>query len=402
MKTNKFHKNFKLQGNSFNSVGELLLFSKSIAIEVYQFLEDWFDDKLYIEVRTSGSTGAPKLIQLQKKFMINSAKATGVFFELSENTTALLCMSPNYIAGKMMLVRALTLGWNLDVVEVTSKPLKNSDKNYDFSEMVPLQIANSLSEIEKIKKLIIGGGVVSNQLLNQIQQIKTEVFATYGMTETITHIAVRKLNNFQKAIESETKQSQFSIPPNDKIPSQAEKNVRFRLAELDAASHYKVFTNIKISTDERGCLVIEAPKISDELIITNDLVELFSEIEFKWLGRYDSIINSGGIKIIPEQLEEKLTNLISEPFFLAGLPDAALGEKLILVIEKVIPEMSRSALISTTLNNHNNILFQKLKELKTLSKYEIPKEIYCIKNFVKTPTGKINRIATLKLLETKF
>ena len=108
MKTNKFHKNFKLQGNSFNSVGELLLFSKSIAIEVYQFLEDWFDDKLYIEVRTSGSTGAPKLIQLQKKFMINSAKATGVFFELSENTTALLCMSPNYIAGKMMLVRALT------------------------------------------------------------------------------------------------------------------------------------------------------------------------------------------------------------------------------------------------------------------------------------------------------
>ena len=288
MKTNKFHKSFKLQGNSFNSVEELLLSSKSIAIEVYQFLEDWFDDKLFIEVKTSGSTGAPKLIQLQKKFMINSANATGDFFELSENTTALLCMSPNYIAGKMMLVRALTLGWDLDVVEATSMPLKNSNKNYDFSAMVPLQVANSLSEIEKIKKLIIGGGVVSNQLLNQIQHIKNEVFATYGMTETITHIAVRKLNNFQKAIERETKQSQFSIPPNDKIPSQAEKNVRFRLAELDAASHYKVFTNIKISTDERGCLVIEAPKISDELIITNDLVELFSEIDFLKLANEKS------------------------------------------------------------------------------------------------------------------
>lgn len=357
---NNFHKSFKLQGNSFSSVEELLLFSKSIATEVYQFLENWFDENSFIEVKTSGSTGTPKIIQLQKKLMINSAKATGDFFELSENTTALLCMSPNYIAGKMMLVRALTLGWQLDVVEPTSTPLNTIKKVYDFSAMVPLQMANSLNEIHKVKKLIIGGGVVSNELLNELQQIKTAVFATYGMTETITHIAVKKLNNFKNVIARETKQS-----------------------------HYKTLPNIKISTDKRGCLLINATKISNELIITNDLVELVSETEFKWLGRYDSIINSGGIKLIPEQLEGKLTKLIKEQFFVTGLPDAVLGEKLILVIEYE----------SSKVEKLKSILFRKIKELKTLSKYEIPKGIYCIKNFVKTPTGKINRTATLKLLE---
>ncbi|GGK56380.1 MULTISPECIES: AMP-binding protein [Flavobacteriaceae] len=355
-----FHIKFRLQGKSFSSNQDLIDFSRTISAEVHSFLKDWFHKRSIIEVKTSGSTGTPKVIQLQKKHMINSAKATGDFFKLSENTTALLCMSPNYIAGKMILVRALTLGWQLDVVEPTSKPLKNSNKNYDFSAMVPLQVANSLSEIERIKKLIVGGGVVSNQLLNQIKQVKTEVFATYGMTETITHIAVKKINNFSTVISSAV----------DK-------------------SHYKTLKNIKISTDERGCLVINAPKISDEIVVTNDLVELVSENEFKWLGRYDSIINSGGIKLIPEQIEEKLSVLIKEQFFVTGLPDAVLGEKLILVIEHE----------NFTVERLKSLLFQKMKALKTLSKYEIPKEIYCIKNFIKTETGKINRTTTMKLLQ---
>jgi O-succinylbenzoic acid--CoA ligase len=320
--------------------------------------------------------------------MINSAIATGIFFKLSENTRVLLCMSPNYIAGKMMLVRALTLGWHIDVVAPTSNPLENIEKEYDFSAMVPLQLYSSLNEIYKIKKLIVGGGVVSKELLNEIQHIKTEVFATYGMTETSTHIAVKKLNNLS-----------FDSESNTKIPSQVENDIRLRKATLVSASHYKTLRNIKISTDKRGCLIISAPKVSNAQIITNDLVELVSETSFNWLGRFDSIINSGGIKLIPEQLEEKLSAIIEEPFFIAGLPDAVLGEKLVLVVENLLTERNRSALISTSLNPRNNEFFQKIKELKTLSKYEIPKEIYFVDYFVRTPTGKINRRETLKLLE---
>ena len=381
MTENKFHKKFKLQENSFNSVEELLLFSKSISVEVYQFLKNWFDEKPYIEVKTSGSTGTPKLIQLQKKHMINSAKATGKFFNLKENTTALLCMPVNFIAGKMMLVRALTLGWQINVVAPTSNPLENIENEYDFCAMVPLQVSNSLKDLHKIKKMIVGGGVVSNELLFKIQDLKTELFATYGMTETVTHIAVKKLNNFKNNVAIEKKQS---------VEFCHAEMVTERMQSVVLESHYKILPNIKISTDNRDCLIINAPKISDEIIITNDLVELISETEFNWLGRYDSIINSGGIKLIPEQLEEKLKTIIKEPFFIAGLPDAVLGEKLVLFVE----------FKSLKVEKLKSLLFHKITELQTLSKYEIPKEIYFVDNFIETPTGKINRTETLKLLKT--
>jgi len=352
-----FHRKFKLQGKSFSEVEDLLDFSETISTEVYSFLKEWFNNKTFIEVKTSGSTGTPKIIQLQKKHMVNSAKATGSFFNLYENTTALSCMSPNFIAGKMMLIRALTLGWQLDVVEATSTPLKNSNKEYDFSAMVPLQLNNSLQEIHKVKKLIVGGGVVSNELLTKIKNIKTGIFATYGMTETITHIAVKKLNNFDSDI----------LTPVEK-------------------SHYKTLPNISISIDSRGCLVVNAPSVSNNQIITNDLVELVSETEFKWLGRYDSIINSGGVKLIPEQIEEKLSEIINERFFVVGIPDAVLGERLILIIEGI----------------ENYVTLNKVKNLKTLTKFEMPKEIYWIKKFIETPTNKINRPKTLQLLKNIY
>lgn len=333
-------------------------FSKEISAEVSDFLRNWFDDKSFVEVKTSGSTGNPKIIRLQKSHMIKSAKATGDYFNLPENTTALLCMSTNYIAGKMMLVRALTLGWHLNVAEPTSNPLKNSDKIYDFSAMVPMQLHNSLADIHKIKKLIVGGGTVSNELLSKIQEIKTEIFATYGMTETITHIAVKKLN----VIANGAKQS-----------------------------NYKILPNIKIAVDHRGCLVIDAPTISAEKVITNDLVELISSTEFKWLGRIDNVINSGGVKLIPEQIEEKLAKIIKNRFFVAGIKDGVLGEKLILVIEELkldkINNPSKAAIL------------KEIKHSKLFSAYEIPKEIYFIEKFMETETNKIDRAKTLVLLE---
>ncbi len=349
---NKFHKKFQLNGNSFSSVDELLTYAKTISEDFYQFFTDWFSKEDFIRVQTSGSTGKPKLIKLPKEFMMNSALATGSYFDLNEDTAALLCLPTEYIAGKMMLIRAAVLGWKLDVVKADSYPLKNISNSYDFSAMVPLQLENSIEKLHLIKKLIVGGGVVSNELQKKLQSQSTEVFATYGMTETITHIAVKKLNN-------------LSIKP----------------------SFYKVLPNVTIYKDNYDCLIIDAPNVSDKLVCTNDVVNLISDTQFEWLGRFDNVINSGGIKLHPEQIEEKLSKIIDQRFFVAGISDKLLGEKLILVVQGNI--------ISKAVENSLNA---KIKNLQTLSKFEIPKEIYFIDVFVETETKKIQRKKTLDLI----
>lgn len=343
------HSSFQLNGKSFSNEDELLIFSKTINNSVYQFLLDWFSTEDFIVVQTSGSTGKPKPIQLKKEFMINSAKATGAFFGLKENTTALLCLSTDYIAGKMMLVRALTLGWSMDVVAPTSKI--EILKEYDFSAMVPLQLRSSLGDINKIKKLIVGGGVVANDLIEAIQNKSTEIYATYGMTETITHIAVKKLN---------------SIISNDSVKS-----------------HYKALPKVQLSQDNRDCLVIDAPKVAEEKIITNDVIRLISDTEFEWLGRYDNVINSGGVKLHPEKIEEKLSKIILNRFFVIGINDKKLGEKLVLIVE----------------GEKNDLISDEVRNLLGLTKYEIPKAIYFVEKFVETETKKIQRKKTLDLVE---
>ena len=374
------HKAFKLQGKSVSSEGELMKLANSIDAEVASFLKEWFNTHDFIKVKTSGSTGTPNEIKLKKQHMINSALATGDYFNLHESTTALLCMSPSYIAGKMMLVRALTLGWCLDITSPSLNPLEKSNKSYDFCAMVPLQVANSLNNLERIKKLIIGGGAVSNQLLDEIRNIKTEVFATYGMTETCTHIAVKKLNNFYSVIASEAKQS---VKKDIRFPSKIEIDDFIGHTELVSSSHYQILPNIKISIDKRDCLLIDALKVSDSRIITNDIVELISETEFKWLGRYDNIINSGGIKISPEQVENKLADVVSGRFFVAGVPDEKLGEKVVLLVE----------------NCSDNSILEKIKKSKKISKYETPKNVFYLKKLVETPSNKIDRNASLKLIK---
>ncbi len=366
-KEQKFHIDFKLQGKSFNSVDELLIFSRELSLDIFIFLEKWFDENDVVEVQTSGSTGKPKNILLKKQYMVNSALATGEFFNLFENTNVLLCLSVNYIAGKMMLVRALTLGWNLDFMAPISNPLKNNTKKYDFVAMVPLQLENSLDNIPNVKKIIVGGAPVSNQLLNKIQRLDTEIYSTYGMTETITHIAVKKLNNFSLFAES---------------------NQNIRHAELVSASHCLTLPNIKISKDKRNCLVIDAPNISDQKIVTNDIVEIISSTEFKWIGRLDTVINSGGVKLFPEEIESKLSKCIKSEFFVAGIKDKILGEKLILIIE------------NSDQNSNKELIFNQINSLKTLDKYQKPKEIFFIDKLIKTSTEKINRKETLKKIVT--
>ena len=245
---------------------------------------------------------------------------------------------------------ALLLGWELTVVPVSSTPLKNTKVNFDFAAMVPLQLSNSLEELDRVKTLIVGGGVVSKELAIKIQNIKTEIYATYGMTETVTHIAIKKINKVHEEEE-----------------------------EL-----YHALPSVTLSLDKRGCLIIDAPKISDDKVVTNDLVRLVSETSFEWLGRYDSVINSGGIKLIPEQIENKISKVIESNFFVSGIPDSILGEKVVLVIEE---------------KNEKKIKNSDIKEFllgAELDTYQFPKEIYFVDKFIMTETGKIKRAAILE------
>ena len=351
---NWVHKEFQLNGRSYPEKEELISYSEEIAVPLHHFLQDWFAEDDFILVKTSGSTGVPKNIRIKKEHMKNSALATGNFFHVKAKTKALCCLPLDFIAGKMMLVRAMTLGWHLDVVEPDSKPLKNIQKQYDFCAMVPLQLSNSLDKIHYIDKLIVGGGVVSHSLERVIQNLSTKVYATYGMTETITHIAVKSLN----------------LPLRGSITKQ---------------SHYKTLPDISIATDERNCLVINASRLSDKQIITNDVVEIISPTEFQWKGRYDNVINSGGIKLYPEEIEKKLTPYIKSRFFIAGIPDEKLGEKLALIIEEKI-----------TSNAVEKSLYLTIKNVPNLTKFERPKEIFFVSEFEETQTGKIRRKEILK------
>lgn len=343
MVQNKFHKSFRLNNQSFSSIDEIVAFTKSFSQDIYHFLESWFSTSDFITVQTSGSTGIPKSISLKKDQMVNSALATGVFFNVKAGTKALLCLPVNYIAGKMMLIRALTLGWHLDIIEPNSTPLKRLSKTYDFTAMVSIQVENSIDKLNQIKKIIIGGGAVSNLLQERLQCLNTEVFATYGMTETITHIAVKKLNNLKQ-------------------------NPNF----------YEILPNINIYKDYRNCLVVQASKVSEDIIFTNDVIKLISDTEFEWLGRFDNVINSGGIKLYPEKIEEKLSKIIKQRFFVASIPDNVLGQKLVLILEGKF-------------RNYN------LNDIK-LTKYEIPKQLFFIEKFVETKTKKIQRKQTLDLI----
>ncbi|MEZ4803029.1 MAG: AMP-binding protein [Gelidibacter sp.] len=346
----KIHLKFKLNGNKYDH-DELneVAYSLIKEGEPYEkitgnFLLDWLDEKDYINVQTSGSTGTPKIIQLSKQAMVNSCIATANFLKLKPGNTALHCLPTNYIAGKMMLVRAMILGLDMDLVEPTSQPIFDYDKVYHFAAMLPMQLQSTLNYLHNVKILIVGGSSVSKHLIDLTQSIKTKVYATYGMTETATHIALKPLNN--------------------------------KLQE----PYFRVLPKVTVWQDERNCLVIDAPKVSKERIITNDIVKLHSPTEFEWLGRIDNVINSGGVKLFPEQIEEKLKGKIPHQFFMASMPDSLFGEELIIVLE------SDSDVLDTSV-------------FEDLDKFEIPKHIYNVPKFKMTPTGKIKRSETLKLIK---
>ncbi len=333
------HNHFKLNGFHLNKE-DLCRVAYSFIKEgedfekpVGDFLLDWFDSKSYIEMQTSGSTGTPKIIKVNKQAMVNSAIATGDFFDLHSGDKALQCLPVKYVAGKMMLIRAIVLGLDLDYVAPSSHPMKGMTDKYDFVAMVPMQAQNSLKELQNVKKLIVGGARISSSLEKELMKLPTKVYETYGMTETITHIAAKRVG-----------EKMFTVLPN-----------------------------VTISYDERNCLVIHAPKIiAEETVVTNDLVELINENQFKFLGRIDNVINSGGIKILPEQVEQKLDGKLDRRFFITSKEDKELGEKVILVVEGEKTEIKNSI-------------------FDVLDKYEHPREIIFLSKFKETENGKFLR-----------
>ncbi len=305
------------------------------------FLLDWLDDKETIQLNTSGTTGTPKVITIKKQSMVHSAIATGNYFNLHPQDKALLCLPARYIAGKMMIVRSMMLGLELDIMVPTSH-LDDllPHKIYDFVAIVPLQAENSLEKLHQFKKIIIGGAKVSDDLASKLKEIKSDIYETYGMTETITHIAAKKIGE----------------------------------------AFFNILEHVSITTDDRSCLVIDVPSISDEKVVTNDIVTILNANQFKWIGRYDNVINSGGIKLFPEQIEAKLASKISNRFFIIGQPDDILGSRVVLVIE------GEQFDIDATL-------------FDTLEKFEKPKEVLFAPEFVETETKKINRVKTLNSIK---
>lgn len=330
-----------------NNLNKSLFFKEKLVF----FLEEWYSPQKTVKVQTSGSTGTPKILDIEKEKMLHSAKMTCDFLGLNENHSALLCLPLEYISGKMMVVRALQTNMTLHISEPSITPLENLDFSIDFCAMTPLQVEHSLDKLPLIKNLIIGGATVSESLKKKIYQnlehknINMRIFETYGMSETLSHIALKE------------------IFPNKK-------------------PYFETLNNIEISQDERGCLSIFAPKLNNETLKTNDLVEIKSKKEFRFLGRVDNIINSGGAKIFPEELESFIKTHIENEAVLVGTPDEILGEKLILVLEGI----------------DNESIINKILNLKFEKSFHKPKKIFFVEKIPRTPNGKVDRLTLKKTI----
>lgn len=314
--------------------------SAELQSSVHKFIDDWNRELPTINVKTSGSTGHPKIQVLQKSHMLYSAKATGRFFKLSKGDKALLCLPISAIAGKMMVVRSLVLGLELHVAEPTLNPLAEISEKFDFAAFTPLQIDKIIEKnpekLQLIKQLIIGGAGINRRLWNQITEIHSGCYQSFGMTETISHIALRPV-------------------VNPEIP-------------------YELLDHVKMEESDR--LVLTSPDLGLYSLETNDMIEWKDARHFNWLGRLDYVINSGGLKIHPEEIENKLADCITLPYFSIGVPDDQLGEKHVVCIEGYAA-VNKSVLA------------------KVLIKNELPKEIYFFKKFDYTHSGKVDKQMTI-------
>ncbi|MBN1549019.1 MAG: AMP-binding protein [Syntrophaceae bacterium] len=314
----------------------------------WRFISDWFSEATHTTVQTSGSTGAPKILKIKKEYFINSARMTLDHLGIIPGMSALLCLPPEYIAGKMMVVRAAVGELELRVIPPQVDRIMEAGLETDFCAMVPLQVEAILNrlegskQLEQIRCLLIGGAPISVALEKRISGLGNRIYATYGMTETVSHIALRRISGPERA------------------PS------------------YRILPGVKVATDENDCLIINAPGLAKGLVRTTDIVRMVGNAEFEILGRRDNIINSGGIKFSPEIIEKKLAPLIADRFIVSSQPDTSLGEKMILIIE------------ASGCDRYNlDVLRQGLQQI--LHPYECPKGVFFLDAFPSVGNDKISR-----------
>ena len=342
---NLFPEHIILNGEK-TSVAEFL--KTSPKSDLKNFLSEWYSKKKIIEVTTSGSTGKPKTLRLAKDFVAASAQRTIQFFQLKKGDRVLHCLPERYVAGKLMIIRAL-LG-NLDLF--AAEPATNfsflQTEKFRFAAMVPAQVNKILhsephpgSWFQNLEQLLIGGSAVPFSVEKKLQSIPTSCYSSYAMTETATHIALRRLN------------------------------------ENGADEYYHCMDDITVQLSKENCLQIFMPGLAEQPLQTTDLAKLIDEKTFCILGRSDNVIISGGIKYSPEQIEKKLEPFIKIPFLISSLPHESLGEQLVLVIE----------------GNENNELLQNVKIIckKRLTKYEQPRQIIFVQHLPKVENNKHDR-----------
>ena len=337
------------------------------------FCRAWLTGQETFIIQTSGSTGTPKSITLTRQQMVASARQTGAALGLRAGDRALVPLSVDYIAGRMMVVRGLELGLPLTIIDPVSRPLAqfSAGPGFEFTAMVPLQLQETLAGssaeltlLNGMRAILIGGAPVSVALKAQLQPVSAPIYHTYGMTETVTHIALKRLNG--------TERSDFFVP----------------------------FAGVDLGVDERGCLTICAAMTRGETLITNDLVDLQPDGRFRWLGRVDNIINSGGVKVQVEKVERAIERFLHQHqggiyagrrFFVGPLDHPRYGQAVVAVIEGVAIGVGEEPAAEV-----GQALQAGVRAW--LNRYEVPRAVHFVAQLLETPTGKIDRLANLARL----
>ena len=337
----------------YHKLNEFVLDSPFLK-DIVDFLDIWFDHtQAQVEVATSGSTGTPKVIGLSKAAMTKSALKSAAFFSFEKEHRTLLRLPVRFIAGKMMLVRAIVSEMDI-VLEAPSATelLENMNDNeiFHFIPMTPFQFSTGYAKhpnkFKRIKTILLGGGPITTDVSAILPKVDTVVYHGFGMTETITHVAVKKLNHGKQ-------------------------------------DSYQTLSGVTVSSDSENRLIIAADHLGG-IIKTNDVVELKGDTSFRWLSRWDNVINSGGVKLYPEQIESKLASSIEASYFIYGQEDTKLGQRPVLFVESSkidIPEL-------------------EVHFMNALDKYERPYKIYTLPTFLRTANGKIKRKATADMYRT--
>ncbi|MFC5270418.1 AMP-binding protein [Adhaeribacter terreus] len=342
-------------------------FRNSIPLNGYEsktleLCRDWLNGVQEFAIQTSGSTGAPKVITLTRQQLEASAKATIKALQVQKNDRALVCLNAETVGGLMLLVRGFLGEMQLTIIEPTANPLAvlSPESSFEYASFVPMQMQemlvfspDSIAFFNRIKAILVGGAPVSYNLQQQISQLAVPVYHTYGMTETASHVALKRLNG------------------------------------PEASPYFKTLPGVEISTDNRNCLIIKGAQTNFETVTTNDRVNIIDPETFEWLGRADFVINSGGVKIQAEKVETVLETALAQlgitaNSFITSVPDEKLGEKVVAVLELNFLDQVREAQLKEKLQN-------------LLSRYEIPKTFLYLPEFKKTASGKLDRNQTLKL-----